>query len=110
VKETGKEQEDSYPVQVDTELGATDATGTCVSSDAPIPAAQPLVSTQTETNAEFAQEPTFEVGDARDSAVPATDAPITSEQDRIDAILQKLFFSPKNHLISEGTVYDPSVR
>lgn len=37
-------------------------------------------------------------------------AAVQDEQERIDAILKKLFFSPHNQLISEGTVFDPSVR
>ncbi len=113
-EEIGKEQQDGHPAQTDTEPGATDATSTSGSSAAPATAAPPAASTETvtetETNAVPTPELTNEAGDAGDSAVPVTDAPITSEQDRIDAILQKLFFSPKNQLISEGTVYDPSVR
>lgn len=33
-----------------------------------------------------------------------------SEQIRIDNILKKLFFSPGNLVISEGTVFDASIR
>ena len=46
-------------------------------------------------------------GGALSSATISSEA---DEQARIDAILHTLFFSPKNHIISEGTTYDPSVR
>ena len=108
---TGEEQLNNHPVEADTARAATDNE----SSDAPNTAAQPIESKQpaTDTNAVIESEPFNEadgVGDVCDNVVPATEAPKSSEQDRIDAILQKLFFSPKNQLISEGTVYDPSIR
>ena len=47
----------------------------------------------------------------QDEADEAAAAPVVlDEQERIDAILKKLFFSPRNQLISEGTVFDASVR
>ena len=110
-EETGEGQQDSHPAQAHTAPAATDNE----SSDAPTTAAQSIESKQpaTDTNAVIESEPFNEadgVGDVCDNVVPATEAPKSSEQDRIDAILQKLFFSPKNQLISEGTVYDPSIR
>lgn len=59
-----------------------------------------------DTSAPVDQE---EAGAQPDDEVAA--APVVlDEQERIDAILKKLFFSPRNQLISEGTVFDPSVR
>eukprot|EP01032_Pedospumella_encystans_P020436 gene20436-23212_t len=107
---TGEEQLNNHPVEADTALAAADYE----SSDAPTTAAQSIESNQpaTDTNSVIEPESTNVAdgaGDTCDIVVSATEAPKSNEQDRIDAILQKLFFSPKNQLISEGTVYDPSI-
>jgi hypothetical protein len=44
------------------------------------------------------------------SISPSTTASEAEEQRRIDLILQKLFFSPKNHILSEGITYDATLR
>lgn len=53
-----------------------------------------------------------ETGDGPEDTIAVAEPVVTvlDEQERIDSILKKLFFSPKNQLISEGTVFDPSIR
>lgn len=47
---------------------------------------------------------------AQVETVESVEPVVLDEQERIDSILKKLFFSPKNQLISEGTAFDPSIR
>ena len=43
-------------------------------------------------------------------AVSSKEAAVELEQERIDAILNKLFFSPQNTVISEGVLFDAALR
>lgn len=71
-------------------------------SPVPLKAAFPLISDITEDGD---SEPTT-------PPPPVTPVPLSEaeEQRRIDLILKKLFFSPKNHILSEGITFDATLR
>jgi hypothetical protein len=62
------------------------------------------------TDAELEQEAVETETEPEETVAVAEPVAVLDEQERIDSILKKLFFSPKNQLISEGTVFDPSIR